>query len=89
MQSTAVTDKQTAIYSLQRKLKSLKQQLETKDMHLGLMQRKAASLEEKLTDVVHKEVQWDVNIDRVSVSLSGNGGMIHFVYVGEEDGATD
>ena len=70
VQSTAVTEKQAAIYSLQRKIKSYKQQLEAKDMHLGLLQRKVTSLEEKLTDVVHKEAQWDANIDRVSIAES-------------------
>ncbi|XP_072163336.1 coiled-coil domain-containing protein 170-like [Diadema setosum] len=41
-----VADKNTHLYALQRKVKTLKQQLESKDLHLDLMRKKIASLEE-------------------------------------------
>ncbi|KAJ8045829.1 hypothetical protein HOLleu_08927 [Holothuria leucospilota] len=43
-----VIDKTTHVYTLQRKMKTLKQQLESKDLHLDLMRKKIASMEENL-----------------------------------------
>nr|XP_054758190.1 coiled-coil domain-containing protein 170-like [Lytechinus pictus] len=41
-----LADKNTHVYALQRKVKTLKQQLESKDLHLDLMRKKVANLEE-------------------------------------------
>ncbi|XP_030854172.1 coiled-coil domain-containing protein 170 [Strongylocentrotus purpuratus] len=41
-----LADKNTHVYTLQRKVKTLKQQLESKDLHLDLMRKKVANLEE-------------------------------------------
>ncbi|XP_071833080.1 coiled-coil domain-containing protein 170-like [Apostichopus japonicus] len=41
-----IVDKSSHVYTLQRKLKTLKQQLESKDLHLDLMRKKIAALEE-------------------------------------------
>lgn len=48
LESEAVADRSTHIYNLQRKLKSMKQQLESKDLHLDLLRKKIAALEEKV-----------------------------------------
>ena len=64
-QSQAVQEKQTALYSLQRKLKSSRQALEHKELQVSLLQRKVASLEERLIEVAQKEAEWDAAIDKV------------------------
>ena len=38
-QSQALVEKQSALYSVQRKMKSCRQQLESKELQLGLLQR--------------------------------------------------
>ena len=43
-----LADKTTHVYSLQRKLKTMKQQLESKDLHLDLLRKKITQLEESL-----------------------------------------
>lgn len=43
-----MADKNTHVYALQRKVKTMKQQLESKDLHLDLMRKKVANLEEGL-----------------------------------------
>ncbi|XP_022091031.1 coiled-coil domain-containing protein 170-like [Acanthaster planci] len=44
----SLADKTTHVYSLQRKLKSNKEQLESKDLHLDLLRKKITQLEEAL-----------------------------------------
>ena len=38
-----LADKSSTLYSLQRKVKTLKQQLESKDLHLDLMRKKVSA----------------------------------------------
>ncbi|XP_078000204.1 coiled-coil domain-containing protein 170-like isoform X3 [Glandiceps talaboti] len=45
LEGDAVHDKTTAIYNLQRKVKNLKEQLESKDLHLDLLRKKINNLE--------------------------------------------
>ena len=41
-QTQALAERQSAVYSLQRKLKACRQALESKELHLGLLQKKVA-----------------------------------------------
>lgn len=47
MEGDLIQDKQTNIYNLQRKIKSLKEQLDNKELHLDLLRKKLTSLEEE------------------------------------------
>lgn len=61
-----LAEKQTAVYTLQRKLKSCRQSLDSKELHLGLVQKKVTVLEEKLLSCAQKEKDWGASIDKVS-----------------------
>lgn len=43
----AIADRSTAVHHMQRRLKNMKEQLESKDLHLDLLRKKIASLEER------------------------------------------
>lgn len=58
-QTQALADKQTTIYSLQRKLKSSKQALDSKELHLGLVQKKVLALEDRLQTYSYREADWE------------------------------
>ncbi|CAF0745813.1 unnamed protein product [Brachionus calyciflorus] len=47
MENESIQDKQTNIYNLQRKCKTLKEQLDNKELHLDLLRKKLAALEEE------------------------------------------
>lgn len=57
LEADTIADKSTHIYNLQRKIKSLKEQLESKDLHLDLLRKKMTGMEEKLLgkSVIEKE----------------------------------
>ena len=59
LKTQALAEKQTAVYSLQRKLKSTKQALESKELHLGLVQKKVLALEDRLQTYSHREADWE------------------------------
>ena len=59
LQTTALAERQSAVYSLQRRLKTARQQLESKELHLGLLQKKVTSLEERLLTYSHHEGDWE------------------------------
>lgn len=61
-----LTEKQTAIYTLQRRLKSCRQSLDSKELHLGLVQKKITILEEQLLNYAQKEKEWTASIDKVN-----------------------
>lgn len=65
-QSQALVERQSAFYSLQRKHKSCRQQLETKELQLALLQKKVATMDQRLSEMSLKESEWDSTIDRVS-----------------------
>ena len=65
-QTQAVQEKQAMVYSLQRKLKSSRQALESRDLQVSLFQRKACGLEERMAEVVKKEAEMNAVLDRVS-----------------------
>jgi chromosome segregation ATPase len=46
LENDSIVDQKTSIYSLQRKLKQFKEQMENKDLHLDLLRKKVIALEE-------------------------------------------
>jgi len=46
VENDSIVDQKTSMYSLQRKVKQLKEQLENKDLHLDLLRKKVLALEE-------------------------------------------
>ena len=48
LERDALADRSTQIYNLQRKVKSHKEQLESKDLHIDLLRKKITAMEEKL-----------------------------------------
>jgi len=46
LENDSIIDQKTSIYSLQRKIKQLKEQLENKDVHMDLLRKKVVALEE-------------------------------------------
>ena len=65
VQTQTLAEKQTAVYTLQRKLKSCRQSLESKELHLGLVQKKVSMLEERLLSYAQKEEEWKTMMDKV------------------------
>lgn len=45
-------------------MKSCRRRLESKELQLGLLQRKILSLEARLSEMVDKELEWKATIDR-------------------------
>ena len=81
-QTQALVERQSAFYSLQRKHKSCRQQLETKELQLALLQRKVATVDQRLGEMTLKESEWDSTIDKVSWfcgSLSNIGNTYKWV----------
>lgn len=48
-ESSNLVDRKTQIYNLQRQIKTLKDQADSKDLHMDLLRKKVTSLEERLT----------------------------------------
>lgn len=48
LETNCLAEKSSHVYNLQRKLKALKEQLESKDLHIDLLRKKMTSLEERL-----------------------------------------
>lgn len=72
MQADALDDRKTTIYNLQRRLKWSKQQLESKDLHLGLLKKKVTELEDLLRDKGRVEVERDENSIRYKKLVKQN-----------------
>lgn len=62
MESDSIQDKQTNIYNLQRKVKSLKEQLDNKELHLDLLRKKLTALEEEKCGKTSLEKEVDDHI---------------------------
>ena len=60
-QTDALDDRKTTIYNLQRRVKWSKQQIESKDLHLGLLKKKVNELEDLLREKGRVEVERDEN----------------------------
>ena len=56
-QTQALAEKQSAFYAAQRQLKTCRQNLESKELLLGLLQKKVASLEERVQSCSRQEAQ--------------------------------
>lgn len=61
LEADALDDRKTTIYNLQRRVKWSKQQIESKDLHLGLLKKKVAGLEDLLREKGRVEVERDDN----------------------------
>ncbi|XP_070180437.1 coiled-coil domain-containing protein 170-like isoform X2 [Littorina saxatilis] len=59
LEADALADRSTHVYNLQRKVKSLKEQLESKDLHIDLLRKKLTALEER----VHGRVSLEKNVE--------------------------
>ena len=68
LQTQALAERQSAVYSLQRKLKACRQALESKELHLGLLQKKVAALEERLQTCSHREADWETTTEKVRLA---------------------
>jgi chromosome segregation ATPase len=66
MEGDGIHDKQTNIYNLQRKIKSLKEQVDNKELHLDLLRKKLAALEEEKAgkNALEREVDDHVMISK-------------------------
>lgn len=71
-QADALDDRKTTIYNLQRRLKWSKQQMESKDLHLGLLKKKVSELEELLREKGRVEVERDENSIRYKKLVKHN-----------------
>lgn len=65
MEGDSIQDKQTSIYNLQRKVKTLKEQLDNKELHLDLLRKKVTALEEERSSKCALEREVD---DHVAMS---------------------
>ena len=68
-QTQALAEKQSAFYAAQRQLKTCRQNLESKELLLGLLQKKVASLEERVQSCNRQEAQ----LESMSGKVHGTG----------------
>ena len=72
LQADALDDRKTAIYNLQRKVKWAKQQIESKELTIGLLRKKVVGLEELVRDKGRVEVERDENSVKFKKILKHN-----------------
>ncbi|CAI8052223.1 Coiled-coil domain-containing protein 170 [Geodia barretti] len=65
-ETQTLAEKQSALYSVQRQLKTCRQTLGSKEMYLGLLQKKASSLEGKLQEMSQREAHLENMAGKVS-----------------------
>jgi len=58
------------VYSLQRKLKATRQALESKELHLGLLERKVTTLEERIVTCNEGETHRESHNQKVTLTAS-------------------
>jgi chromosome segregation ATPase len=58
-ESSELVDRKTHIFNLHRKLKTMKDQLDSKDVHMELLRKKVVSLEERLSNRTEMEQRLD------------------------------
>lgn len=56
-QTQALAEKQSAFYAAQRQLKTCRQSLTSKELYVTLLQKKTASLEERVQEMTQRESQ--------------------------------
>lgn len=66
LQSEALLNKQTALYSLQRKLKTCRQSEQNKELHLGLLQKKVEQLQASLKAASLRETECKASVSKVT-----------------------
>lgn len=64
-EASALSDKSTHVYNLQRKVKSLKEQIDSKELHNDLLRKKIANLEERMHGKTEIERERDSESFRV------------------------
>ncbi|KAL5009306.1 hypothetical protein ScPMuIL_014887 [Solemya velum] len=64
-EASALSDKSTHVYNLQRKVKSLKEQIDSKELHNDLLRKKIATLEERIHGKTEIERERDSESFRV------------------------
>lgn len=62
LENDSIVDQKTSIYSLQRKIKQLKEQSENKDLHLDLLRKKVIALEQGRTAKTDLEREIDEHV---------------------------
>ncbi|XP_067938606.1 coiled-coil domain-containing protein 170-like [Watersipora subatra] len=65
LEADALADRNTHIYNLQRKLKTMKEQLESKDLHLDLLRKKIGQVEERACGRTELEKERDGELVKV------------------------
>ncbi|XP_013067200.2 coiled-coil domain-containing protein 170-like [Biomphalaria glabrata] len=65
LEADALADKTSHVYNLQRKIKALKEQLESKDLHIDLLRKKMTNLEERMHGRIDIEKQRESESIRV------------------------
>ena len=65
LQTQALAEKQSAYYSAQRQLKTCRHTLESKELYVGLLQKKVASLEDRVQELSQRESQLETAAGKV------------------------
>ena len=64
-QGEALLSKQTAVYSLQRKLKACRQALQSRELHMSLLQRKTDGLEQTMKESGRLKMELEGAVNKV------------------------
>ncbi|XP_065919091.1 coiled-coil domain-containing protein 170-like [Dysidea avara] len=64
-ETQVLAEKSSAVYSLQRKLKAARQALESKELHLGLLERKVTALDERIIAYNKEETHRESSVQKV------------------------
>ena len=89
MQNEALVNKQTAVYSLQRKLKTCKQSILSKELHMSLLQKKVESLEQSSKTNAHMQKDIEEASKKVHSWCQHVISSVRDGCTDEEDGETD
>ncbi|XP_025105886.1 coiled-coil domain-containing protein 170-like [Pomacea canaliculata] len=65
LEADALADRSTHVYNLQRKVKNLKEQLESKELHIDLLRKKLTGLEEKVHGRIELEKGHNNDLQRL------------------------
>ena len=66
-QTQALAERQSAFYAAQRQLKTCRQTLSSKELYLSLLQKKTASLEERVQEMTQRESQLENMAGKVRI----------------------
>ena len=65
LEASSLIERSTQVYNQQRKLKALREQLQSKDLHLDLLRKKITGLEEKVHGKTDVEKERDTEFMKV------------------------